>query len=252
MPNQFERARLKKKYNFSGKDYGKLMERIARENAEKIGAAVANSDRKKLQRNIKDLEPKGKRGKKIKLPDVSSIIRRSPTILKAAENGRLLTKTLREKMRKAVKEVMLEEGISTTRGTVPKSLSAKVEKRFQETFKEYAERNPKYGMPTNVHTIAVTEARSAANGIRREYMDAVAQETDRQLLKRWKHNADMSKHPRGNHRAMDGKEVKAGRKFKLKGADGRTYLTDGPHAPELPIGEKAGCNCEESFRFAEK
>ncbi len=252
MPNQFERARLKKKYNFKGNQYGKLMERIARENAENIGRAVANSDKRRLARNIKDLIPKGKRGKKFKLPDVSNIIQRSPTIGKAAERGKLLTKTLREKLGKDVKAVMLETGISTTRGTVPKSLSRKVEKKFQETFKEYAERNPKFGMPSQVHTIAVVESRTAANGIRREYMDAVAEQTDRQLFKRWVHNADMSSHPRSNHRAMDGREVKQGRKFKLKGADGRTYFTDGPHSPGLPISEKAGCNCEESFRFAEK
>jgi hypothetical protein len=247
----FERARLRKKYEFRGKNYSALASKIIVEQSAAIADAVLTTDKKRFDRNLKALAPKGPTGKKVVLPDVSNVIRRSPTIIKAAEKGKLLTQTLREKIRSDVKNTLLEEGISTTRGTVPKNLTKKLEKQLTETFKEYTKSNPKYGMPSNVHTIAVTEARTVANQIRLEYTREVAKQTpDHQVKKTWIQNRGLSREPRDSHARVDGQERDIDKPFRLKGKDGNLYSPNGPHDAMLPASETIGCNCELSFRFS--
>lgn len=49
--------------------------------------------------------------------------------------------------------------------------------------------------------------------------------------------------PRPGHLMLDGEIVAADDQFELEGADGETYLVDGPHDPILPVGEVANCRC---------
>lgn len=61
--------------------------------------------------------------------------------------------------------------------------------------------------------------------------------------KEWVHTGSYRNEPRKNHVAMNGQIVRKDKNFKLKGADGITYLADFPRDPILPPGESINCHC---------
>lgn len=245
----FERKLLEKRYGYKGGKLQDLMTQIIRENQGRIAHAVTTTDKRRFEKNVKALAPKSDKGKKIIIPDVSNVIRRSPTIIKAADKGALMAETLRDRLRKDIKQVMLDEGITTTRGTVKRSIARKVEKQIGETFAGYTARNPEFGgVPTNLHAIAVTETRAVINNVRKEYVQAVAKESGREVMKTWVHNDSLSKTPRPGHERLHGTTIPMHKRFVLKGAK-RTYRVDGPHDERLPADEAIQCACELSFAF---
>lgn len=62
------------------------------------------------------------------------------------------------------------------------------------------------------------------------------------LKKKWIHSYVGV--PRRNHLIMHGVIVKATEKFELFGRNGKVYMIDGPHDPELPAGETVNCRCK--------
>ena len=72
--------KVKKKYGWSGGRYEKLIGRIIAENQKKISYITLTSSKRKFDQALQKIE----RHEKIVLPDVSALIQRSPTIIKAA------------------------------------------------------------------------------------------------------------------------------------------------------------------------
>lgn len=253
-PAPFDRARLGKKYDWKGGNYQKLISEIVARNQEDIATRITGRDKKKYTAEFRKLIPKTERGRIFKFPPMSDIMGRSTKIIKAAESGQLMSKTLREKLRGNLRETMSELGVSTSSGTVPKRLAANFENKMKDTFKGYVRRGPGGAPPANIKDIAVTETRSFSNEVRRQYaLQTAALQRDFEITRKWKHNPGLSKtEPRENHAHMDGKSPGADGYYRLKGKGGQIYLTVGPHGPELPVGEVSSCHCEEVFRIKKK
>lgn len=242
----YDKALLKKKYGWSGDKYQDLMGKIIKENQTKIADQILNSDKRRFDKNIRALMPKSHE-KKFVLPDVGNIIRRSPTILKAADQGKLLMETVRDRIRKDVKDAMLQHGLTTKTGALNKNVVRTLRKNLNETFDGYTKKDPTFKKPTNIEVIAVTETNSVANNVRHEYAkqaEESAKDSGFEMAKRWKHNPSPKKHPREGHLDLDGEEISMDEQFELQGGDGRTYLVQRPYDTSLPAGEVIACHCE--------
>ena len=62
-------------------------------------------------------------------------------------------------------------------------------------------------------------------------------------FKEWVHTGSYRNKPRENHVAMNGQIVPKDKNFRLRGANGITYLADFPRDPFLPPGESVNCHC---------
>jgi hypothetical protein len=245
------RDKISKKYKTSwkGKKYERLMSEIVSENMVKISEKVLKTDKKKFAMNLASIIPKGRWEKEIKLPDLRTIISQSPTILKAAQEGQLLTKTLRKRLGTDIKEVLLSENITTKKGTVNKNIQKKLQKKLVKSFENYTKKNPKFGVPNNIRNIAVTESRAVINNIRLEYVQKLSRESkDFEVKKKWIQNKSLSENPREVHtRLANGKAIPLNEQFNVNG-----YMAFSPHDPRLPPKEFIGCSCELKYIFVPK
>lgn len=244
--------RLQNRYGkgvFEGNSLADISKLIIEKNTETVAHAIATTDQRRLRNNLKRVQPASSgRSKKLVFPDVSNVIRRSKTLIKAAEDGDVLSTTLRTRMQRAVKRTLLEHGVTTTRGTVPKRLATDLKKAMTHAFKPYTKKHSKLGMPAHVARIAITEARFAANTIRLEYAQELAEQNpDFAIRKKWIHNK--SRHPRANHRRMHGREIAIENSFKFRAANGSTTTVTGPHDSRLGPEDTIYCHCELTFRF---
>ena len=244
--------RLQNRYGkgvFEGNSLADISKLIIEKNTENVAHAIATTDQRRLRTNLKRVQPASAgRSKKLVFPDVSNVIRRSKTLIKAAEDGDVLSTTLRTRMQRAVKRTLFEHGVSTTRGTVPKRLATDLKKAMTKAFKPYTKKNARLGMPAHVARIAITEARFAANTIRREYTEQLAaQNPDWEVRKKWNHNR--SRHPRENHLRMHGREVSLASSFKFRTAKGKITTISGPYDPRLGPDDIVGCHCELTYKF---
>lgn len=237
---EFKKALLKSKYNWTGKSYRVLMGKIVKEANKNIAQTVLKYDKKKYEK----VAPKTKRGKKLIMPDVSVIIKNSPTVLKAATQGELLANSLREKLRKDIKRTLLKYNITTTNGLINKTILKKMEKQVAKTFASHK----KAKQPNNIKTIATTETMNVINNVRFEYAKAVSKEAKQNgftLKKKWVHNPKLSKEPRPLHITLGETEpIGINDWFVI---DGKKALT--PHDSRLPAEETINCHCELDFRF---
>jgi hypothetical protein len=252
--NAFDKARLGKKYGWKGGRYETLIGKILKENQEKIARVVTGIDQTRFEAQINQLRPKKPGQKKVIIPDARDLIKRSPTIIKAASQGELLTKTLREKLSASIKKTLLTENVTTTRGTVRKNLAEKVKAGLKDVYSTYTRNDPVHEMPANIHAIAVTETRTVVNTVRNEYVKEVAKETGAETKKKWIHNGSLSQTARKGHvklsrqRAIGIHEQFEVQGFKMtKGkwqATGEVYRADHPHDSTLPASETINCSCE--------
>lgn len=246
-------ARLKGKYQWRGKKYRTLIKKILVENQEKIAESVLTTDKKRLANNIKEMLPKTKRGKIVKLPNVSNVIRRSSSIIKAADNGELMSDSRRDDMRKIIKSILLDKKIDTRQGTVKPSILKEVESKLGEYFETYTKNSPPYGVPKNLYNIAVTETRSFINNVKKEYMNKVSDDIAKdgfRVQKYWKHNTAMvRKKPRKNHLAMNNKPADKNGFFEFIDFSGRKIKIENPHDIKLQPEDTITCHCEVIYRI---
>jgi hypothetical protein len=246
------KERLSKKYSDSwkGKKYEKLISNIIAENYAKISSNVLKADKKKFFLNLKTSMPKRNVEKTIVLPPVKEVINKSPTIIKAAEKGKLLTKTIRDLLKNDIKQTLLSENITTKRGYVNKNIQKKLQKKIIETFQNYTERNKKFKVPNNVRNIAVTESRFVINNIRHEYVKRISNEVKNNFLikKKWIQNKSLSKNPRESHTKLhNSRAILLNEQFNVNG-----HLAYSPHDVRLPASETIGCSCELKYIFVPK
>lgn len=256
---------FKKKYGWSGGKYTDLIQKILTNNVEnisrRIGAQTIATFTKKATRIGYDR-------RRFIIPDLGEILpKRSVFILKGAEQGRVISDSLRDALTSNLKQTMTQFTPKTgeakyiyRRGALAGRANPKLiqdfEARIKETFQGYIKKDPalKGGMPKNVHTIAVTEMRSAISNMKDQYMQkAVEKNPDVDWYKKWIHNSSQSRGQyRPGHKALNGRVVKYGTPFtvpRMKLVRGRwihvgdDYM-DHPHAPGAPADQVINCHCD--------
>lgn len=250
---QYDKKLLMKKYGWNGRNISDLMQKIVVQNRTKTAEAVLLSDRRRFETNLKAVEPKYQE-KKIVIPNVGNIIRKSPTIIKAAEQGKLITDTLRERIRKDVKAAMLDNGINNKNGTVNKNVTKSLRAKLNKTFDDYTKKDPTFKKPSNIEAIAVTETRTVMNTVRNEYAREVSQSTQKDgfvMVKTWKHNRSPGGMPRASHQALDGVTIGIDDVFKIVD-EKQTYFCEHPHSPLLPASMVICCRCELLYRWVKR
>lgn len=251
---------IKERYGWHGGNLQLLYRDIILYNTEKIARAVARIAHKNMKETAKKY---GTGEKRMIIPAVDDVLpKRSVFIRKAAERGKLLSDSLRAQLNKELRNVIKEiddKGIpkyTYRRGQKAGRINPKVVKMFEDSikdvFKKYTVKDRSIGIPRNIHHIAVTEVRSTINDIKNRYVTKFAQvNPDVIVMKRWVHNAYLSKSPkwiRKGHAAVDGVVVPLGKKFlvmndKTKEKEWINYPHDPNAAPEQVI----GCNCDVEY-----
>jgi hypothetical protein len=247
----FAKAALKSKYNWSGEKYSDLCSKIVKENRIKIANVIANEDertyRKKLSQIKQETQGKGK-DRTFKVPSSKKIVQQSNTIIKAAEQGRLMTKKVRQSLQANIKKTIMKHGISDMNGNVPTAILEDAKIAVTKVFSTYTKGKGKE-LPSNINTIATTETRSAVNTIRFEYTKKVNQSMKQdgyEIRKQWVHN-DIAQVPRQSHIKL-ARSAPIGIDDHFKWTDkGKTFTAKHPHDSILPASQTINCNCENKF-----
>lgn len=256
--------RLEKKYGkekLTGKKYQVLITEILAHNNEKASRAVGRLTNKSYQDSVKKLSKK--KEKNVKLPDMANVIpKRSVFVIKGADTGKFLVENLRDRLQKDMREVLKKfdgtgkKRMETQRGTgtgkINNELVTMFEKQIKNTFENYTKRDPRYGVPSNIHTIAVTEIRSVVNMVKTEYKNKLVKKNDKvKMRKTWIHNKSLSKKPRETHERINGVTIAHDKKFRVgrpKNKGGGFDWMDRPHDPNAPDYQNYTCNCDILYR----
>ena len=269
--------RLAKKYDIdpadvSGVNYRILMQDILARNTKNITEATTKLTDTHWEKAFKKITTKERR---FILPDVSEVLpKKALYIKKAADQGHLITNSLRNKLSDNLKEAMTEFRTKITdepaylrrrgakAGTINPKLIALFQKKITGTFEAYTKKDPRYGIPSNIKTIAVTEARSAINDIKDAYtQELMKKNPDIRMRKKWIQNKSLSKKPRRGHTEIHGTKIDYYEKFHVplyKKIKKRMILIghtkmDRPHDPTAPLEQFIGCGCDiEYFAEAER
>jgi len=245
---KFDLSRIRRKYNYVVGSYRSLISRIISNNSEAMYKKASRISEKNLSIANDRL---GKDYKKLVVPK-DLAVPRAVIMRKSVERGNLIAadlhKSLSTKLRKVLSGFTPKTGESTmvsrrgkTAGKINNKLVAEFEAVLTDTFKSYTKKDPRYGVPANVHSIAVTEVRSAVNEMKAVYMERfMASNPDAEVMKQWIHNRALSKVPRPHHMAANGKTVKASESFLLSNGAVMRY----PHDPMAPASEVISCNCD--------
>ena len=265
---------LQKKYNFkegevTGLNYRTLMKDIIANQSLNISNATARISNQNYDKQIKEFHKRLKeRGieKRVILPDISEVLpKRSVFLRKGAESGNLLTDTLRDRLTKNLRDSLdifkIKSGEKTfiiRRGEKAGRINTKVidyfSKEIKKTFENYTKSDPQFGVPKNIHQIAVTEIRSTINIIKHTYNVKLARKNKDKIdmFKVWRQNKSLSKKPRHGHDKVNGVKLPIFQTYSVpiiiersgklinKGSDNMLYPHDPKGSPESVI----GCNCD--------
>lgn len=246
---KFHLDRLKDRYGFTGGSYRRLMEQIIANNTESLSRAIG---RKLVSSFEKAGRGFGKRERRL-FPQVDEVLpKRSVFTRKAAIDGRLIKDTLKTRLDKSLRDVLTKYREAGTlyrrRGPTATALNPDVvadfESEIRKTFENYVKRNPEYNLPSNVHTIAVTETRSAVNEIKNLYTsEFMRRNPDLVVEKQWRHNRRLSVQPRKSHMEANGQRVPFNESFVIRSETSVVRMRH-PHDPVAPPEETIGCNCD--------
>lgn len=256
--------RLKKRHNLTGKKYAKHMQVILASNMESISKAVARISNDNYATARKKIRRKEKR---FILPDVSEALpKRSVFTAKSVERGELITDKLKSELDKQLRAVLTDlkgrkKPVFITRrgakaGRISNDAIEAFEKRIRGTFSSYTKKDPRFGVPSNIHTIAVTEVRSTVNQIKQSYNEKLVEKNPELVMrKRWIHNKSLSREPRPHHMQMDGRTIEASKPFSVrrKVKKGGKWVQVGwtkmmrPHDPSAPADQVINCNCDVDY-----
>jgi hypothetical protein len=274
-------SQLQKKYNFkdgevTGLNYRKLMKDIIANQSLNISRATSRLAKDSYEKQIKELKkriPERGKEKRIILPDVSEVLpKRSIFIRKGAEDGNILTDKLRDLLTKKLRESLDNFKIKSgekpfiyRRGKKAGRINTKVidyfSKEIKTTFENYTKNDPKYGVPKNIHQIAVTEIRSVSNAIKYNYNVKLARKNrDKiQVFKTWRQNKSLSKEYRRGHDKVNGIRLPLFQTYTVpvivprKSKNITKYIKIReekmlyPHDPKASAENVIGCNCDMDY-----
>ena len=257
--------RLIKKYgktNLCNERYQALMNEIITNNNEAISRAILRQSKSNWDSGLKKITTKEKQ---FIMPSVENVLpKRSIFVNKGAEHGKFIVDTLKDRLTKDLRESLNqftaktgEQRYITRRGKRAGLINPKVVKDFRNaitnTFENYTKKDPKYGVPSNIRNIAVTEVRSTIDTMKYKYGETLLEKNkDLEAWKVWRHNPNLSKEYRKGHHEADGQRVKFNQDFiirdykKIKGKDvyQGTVRMQYPHAQGIPLDQLIGCNCD--------
>ncbi len=272
--------RLKERYGWTGGKYRQLMDWIIANNHESVQRAVGRVKVSRLKEEGKRLARRKKQPAQVSVPELDDVLpKRSVFIRKGAEQGKLLSDTLRTRLSKdlrgAVSEFLdrdespMQYQRGERRGRMRPELIDRFQSRITKTFEGYTKTDPEIGVPPNVRAIAVTETRSAIDDIKHTYAKRLIEKNPgARAIKRWKHNTHLVSEPRPGHKQVDGRERPLDKPFRIrqyrkvgtktrgpnKGAPkwqftGQFVYMQHPHEPGQPPEEVIGCQCEVDYLY---
>lgn len=263
--------RLQKKYEgvkVSGNNYAELVKQILDTN---IGNVERSMSRKAAKKWNEFSEKRFRTDREIRLvlPASEEVIPpRALQILKAAEKGELIRDTLRDKLTKDLRETLFAfddqkyiTGRGALAGRINPRLVAEYEKKIRGTFQNYTKKDPKFGVPKNVKTIATTEVRSAVNNVKNTYTNRMIESNPNLIVKKtWIQNRSKSKEPRQGHNQINGVTIDYNDFFKvplLVKRKGRYVLQEvslmrHPHDPAVDRAQNINCHCDFDIKVLKK
>ena len=269
--------RLIDQFDFSadevtGLNYQSMMKDMLANRTLNIARATGRISKDNFDKQLQRLKKKGiGREKIIVLPDVTEALpKRSVFLAKAAQDGKLITDTLRDRLtgdlRRALKDFRTkdtdEPAFIRRRGARAGTINPELINQFQQsiiqTYSTYTRRDPAFGVPANVRAIAVTEIRSTVDGMKAEYNDKLAKKNKDSLVmtKTWIQNKSLSLIPRTGHMMVHGTKIPLADMFQVplfktvKGREIRVGTTPmkHPHDPSAPIEQVISCNCDAVYK----
>lgn len=256
----------------SGLNYRNMMKDMLANRTLNIARATARISRDNFDKQLTRLKKKGVGKEKIiVLPDVTEALpKRSVFLAKAAQDGNLITDTLRDRLtgdlRRSLKDFRTKETREPSfvrrrgakAGTINPELIAKFQKDIVQTYSTYTRRHPDFGVPANVHAIAVTEIRSTVDVMKAEYNDKFARKNKDTLrmTKTWVQNRGLAHKPRTGHSMVNGVKIPIGEMFQVplfktvRGKEIRIGTTPmkHPHDSSAPPAQIIGCNCDAVYK----
>lgn len=145
------------------------------------------------------------------------------TVRKGAEDGKMITDTLRDTLTRGLRKAITDNPNDTEKAIT------QMQSHIKDTFATYTTSHAKM--------IAVTEVRSSVDLSKAEYIrELIARNPNKlRVTKKWIHHDHLVKVPRLTHKAIDGEKVLFNQPFSI----GLMY----PHDPNAPASEVIGCQC---------
>lgn len=254
--------RLQRRYEgvqISGNNYAEIVKNI-------LDTNIGNVQRNMARQNKSKWETLGKKFRtreiRLVLPDAEDVIpKRAIHMLKVAKDGEFIRESLRDNLTKDLRKTLLDfddEKYITRRGAKAGHINPRLvndfENKITDTFKNYTRRDKTLGMPKNIHTIAVTETRTAINNVKQSYTQKIIENNpDIVVKKKWIHNPSLSKKPRRGHKQTAERGAIAFNEFfkvplwrEVRGKLvklGYTMMRH-PHDPTASAEQVIGCNCD--------
>ena len=258
---KFHLDRLRDKYEgikISGNVYSDIVQQIVANNSSNVQKKVYNMNADRW----KDFDNKYRPSRETRMvlpPEEEVLPKRGVQVRKAAEQGEMIRDSLRDSLTKDLRQSLFDTDTpylkkrGVTAGRINPALINKFEKNIRQTFSTYARKDPKLGVPSNVHQIAVTEVRGTINDTKEVFTKKMLDENPRLVAKKkWIQNRSLAKEPRRGHTIVDGTLVDFDSFFKVplyKKENGRNIkvgvtLMRYPHDPTAPASQVVGCNCD--------
>ena len=190
--------------------------------------------------------------KRFVLPDITDVLpKQSVHLRKAADHGTLITDTLKDRLTKNLREVLLRPDYTKisgkTAGTMKPQILDDFRKSVVDTFNSYVKKDPTFQMPNNIEAITRTEVRSVVDDVKHTYMGKFLENNPNYgIRKKWIHNKMHRKYkPRVHHLNLHGIIRKYDEDFEYVNPVNNILIkTPFPHAPGMPASEVIGCSCE--------
>lgn len=210
--------KLAKKYgvDIEGATYAKVVQEIINENVARASKKMGNLSNRRMKQAFADSIKDG-------IIDLPAYAISNVTVRKGAEDGKMITDTLRDVLTRGLRKAITDNPNDTEKAI------AQMQSHIKDTFTTYTTSHAKM--------IAVTEVRSSVDLSKAEYVrELVARNPNKlRITKKWIHHDHLVKVPRPTHKAIDGEKVLFNQPFSI----GLMY----PHDPNAPASEVIGCQC---------
>jgi len=210
--------KLAKKYgvDIKGATYAQVVQEIVQDNVARASKKMGDLSNRRMKKAFADSIKNG-------IVDLPEYAIPNVTVRKGADDGKMITDTLRDTLTRGLRQAILENPNDTEKAI------AQMQQSVKDTFNTYTTSHAKM--------IAVTEVRSSVDLSKAEYVkELIARNPNRlRVTKKWIHHDHLVKIPRPTHKAIDGEKVLFNQPFSI----GLMY----PHDPSAPASEVIGCQC---------
>lgn len=210
--------KLAKKYgvDIEGATYTKVVQEIINENVARASKKMGNLSNRRMKQAFADSIKDG-------IVDLPAYAISNLTVRKGAEDGKMITDTLRDVLTRGLRKAITDNPNDTEKAIT------QMQSHIKDTFTTYTTSHAKM--------IAITEVRSSVDLSKAEYVrELVARNPNKlRVTKKWVHHDHLVKVPRPTHKAIDGEKVLFNQPFSI----GLMY----PHDPNAPASEVIGCQC---------